>query len=216
MFCCARPAKDAREKGEDWQCEDQPEPVKRAPRDEGSHSHKVFHRILTEEFGRELVRTCRKPYSFEELTSALEDILQRAAKSAVAANDFVDATRRGRKNKTSLMYLAESTDDPRMVETLLQLRADVNNTTPRGETALHLAMKRGHSRVCKVLLDAGADVGATSVDGESALSLAGQQQLGRKVRAKLGESAKKEGILWVDIHAMRVKVIEALCILHVW
>ncbi len=52
-----------------------------------------------------------------------------------------------------------------LIELLLNLKADVNYITPKGETALSIAIKRNHIKVVAELIEAGADVGHVSKIG---------------------------------------------------
>ena len=51
-----------------------------------------------------------------------------------------------------------------MVKLLLDAKADVDEQTKGGETALHRAARNGHTEVVKLLLDAKADVDAQIKD----------------------------------------------------
>jgi len=48
------------------------------------------------------------------------------------------------------------------IKSLLELGADVNKRTSRGDTALHRASEAGHEDIVRLLLDAGAETGGSS------------------------------------------------------
>jgi ankyrin repeat protein len=52
-----------------------------------------------------------------------------------------------------------------LIQLLLNLKADINCMTPKGETALNVAIKRNHIKIVEELIEAGADLGLVSKIG---------------------------------------------------
>ncbi|KAL8825231.1 MAG: hypothetical protein Q9191_004544, partial [Dirinaria sp. TL-2023a] len=71
---------------------------------------------------------------------------------------------------TTLLHLAMSTSNLRLIRLLIQEGADVNAHDDDGETPLHWAMARdGNYEAARVLIESGADLGNNSVDESTPL-----------------------------------------------
>lgn len=71
---------------------------------------------------------------------------------------------------------------------LLSFRADPNYTTPKGETALSIAVKRDHYQIAESLINAGANVTHVSQTGFRIIDyaiLGGYYDLARLIFSKL-------------------------------
>ena len=80
-----------------------------------------------------------------------------------------------------------------MVGWLLDSRADLDQVTDDGTTALHIAWRKGHAEIASMLLDAGADKDrARSKDGATPLILAAQHGNLEITRLLLNAGADKE------------------------
>jgi ankyrin repeat protein len=70
-------------------------------------------------------------------------------------------------------FTAAARDDGRTVRQLIERGFDVNSRDPKGQTALHLALRDGSFAVAEALWTSPAlDVGALNANGESALMMA--------------------------------------------
>ncbi|CAH1394497.1 unnamed protein product [Nezara viridula] len=67
--------------------------------------------------------------------------------------------------------------DPSVVETLLEMGVDVNITTRKGKTALHIASSKGYLNVVKVLVQHGAGVDIQDDQNETALMAATKSKM---------------------------------------
>jgi ankyrin repeat protein len=68
------------------------------------------------------------------------------------------------------------------------MKAEVNSMTPKGETALTIAVKRNHQKVAEILIDAGANVAHVSKVGLRVIEyaiLAGFYELAQLIFRKL-------------------------------
>lgn len=81
---------------------------------------------------------------------------------------------RNDQGQTPLYWACES-DDPFLVQVLIENGADVNAAESFGFTPLHLAAYLGHSSITKVLVTAGASLVGTNNDGSTPLHLAAKQ-----------------------------------------
>ncbi len=84
------------------------------------------------------------------------------------------ATQLGKNGYTPLLYITrtDKSEAPEKVELLLAYGASVNDTGPKGKTALHSAAAAGHTRVIKLLLAHGASVTSVDEQGHTPLDLA--------------------------------------------
>jgi ankyrin repeat protein len=72
-------------------------------------------------------------------------------------------------NKHSALMRASYNGNIELTRLLLNLKAEVNYMTPKGETALTIAIKRNHKAVVQELIDAGAGIGSVSKIGLRAI-----------------------------------------------
>ena len=67
------------------------------------------------------------------------------------------------------LYLACSTGNLKMCQTLIERKADVNTDLLAGQTPLMVASEKGHKNIVKFLIESGADINAVDIRRETAL-----------------------------------------------
>jgi len=149
---------------------------------------------VVNELGRELLKLCSQRVGkwvsdWSILHQNILDIKKRADDANIPTIDFVNTT--NSNGKDSLMHVCQLTDNPDLVRTLLEMRADIRTTTNRGHTALHFAASKGRQNLCPVLLEAGAAVRVITVTGDSVLSLA-SKRLEPDIKAMLEAQEARE------------------------
>jgi tetratricopeptide (TPR) repeat protein len=70
------------------------------------------------------------------------------------------------------LHIAAGTDNPGLVKSLVQHKADINARTKKGFTPLHVAAFVNAAKAAEALIDAGADVSTKANEGSSPLQIA--------------------------------------------
>jgi len=130
----------------------------------------VMTQMSSHDLGRELLKLCSQRVGkwvsdWTCLHNSILDIKRRADEAHLPYHEFVNTS--NTNGKDSLMHACQLTNDPDLVGTLLEMRADVRNTTNRGHTALHFAASKARNRLIPLLLQAGAAVRVITVCGDS-------------------------------------------------
>ncbi|CAK4620491.1 unnamed protein product [Aphanomyces euteiches] len=76
--------------------------------------------------------------------------------------------------------------DPRLLQALVQHGANINEALGNGDTALHLAMKKGNREAALALLGAGADISAVNAAGSRAIDCTTSTELQFAVKRAAG------------------------------
>lgn len=123
-----------------------------------------------------LVSAVGEPSQLEDLEMKIVDCVDILV---TLRKDAVDVDERSSQRMTALMFAAKA-GRPKVVEKLIQMKADLNLRDSQEWTALCFAVDAGHGHVARVLLNAGADPDCPTRDGMLAADLAssrGQKDL---------------------------------------
>jgi len=133
---------------------------------------------------------------FAALANGHKDAVAALLGLSSATCDGVDITEglnhrkdfRGYQGRTPLSWAAQE-GRLRIVELLIQGRADLNETDSRGQTPLHQAVENRNEAVARLLLRYGADVNAQNKDGSTALIWASENGHTAVVRLLINNGA---------------------------
>ncbi|KAL8953349.1 MAG: hypothetical protein Q9222_000811 [Ikaeria aurantiellina] len=134
---------------------------------------------------------------------AVAILLRRGANSTARIQDDDEVY-----DKSTPLIIAADHRHDRVVETLLEHGAEVDDFTKAGFTALHLAAREGDCATANILLDHGADISALTKKGWAALHLAADEGFPALIELLLDHGNDVEALGGTGMTALHVAAMQ--------
>jgi len=117
-------------------------------------------------------------------------LVEKMIKNGIKINEIRDSDEKCMTVGETVLILASTAGDIKMVKLLLSFKADPN-VTNEGYSALRYASEQGHVEVIKLLIESGAQIDFADPDGFTALMSAAANDKTDAIKYLLDKGAKK-------------------------